>query len=234
MTKAVRSMRRKFLRWHKTIGLVVGIPLLVSVVTGLLLQYPELIFSEPETTLAITIDPLQPTHWIKGTDLGLYHSFDNGVSWQESPLMWSPGSIRKLVFSPDNSRTVYALGSEALLVSQDSGRIWDVVQMTLPEEMGWGEFVDLSLGQGGVLGILTRAGMILSEDGGQSWMVKNRAPAVPGAKVLGIIHDLHTGYWIGSLGAWSVTIIATGTLLLVCSGFVLVLLRRKRGNNSRD
>lgn len=234
MTKAVRSLRKKFLRWHKTIGLVIGIPLLLSVVTGLLLQYPQIFSPKSETIFAITIDPLQSTHWLKGTDLGLYHSFDQGMSWQESPLMWSPGSIRKLVFSPDNSQVVYALGSDGLLVSHDSGRVWEMVHLILPDEFGWGELLDLSLEKEGVFGLLTRSGMALSTDGGQSWTVQYRTPPVPGAKVLDLIHDLHTGYWIGPSGSWLVTIVAAGSLLLVCSGFTLVVLRRKKGSKKRD
>ena len=234
MTRVERSLRKKFLRWHKTIGLAIGIPLLLSAVTGLLLQYPQLFFPKSETTFAITIDPVQPAHWLKGTDLGLYHSFDQGISWQESPLMWSPGSIRKLVFSPDNFQVVYALGSDGLLVSHDSGRVWEMVHLKLPDEFGWGEFLDLSLGQEGMLGLLTRSGMALSNDGGRSWTIQYRTPPVPGAKFLSLIHDLHTGYWIGPSGSWFVTIVAAGSLLLVCSGFILVVLRRKKGGKTRD
>jgi photosystem II stability/assembly factor-like uncharacterized protein len=229
MTRSVRRLRMKILQGHKTLGLLVGIPLLFSAITGLLLQYPQLFESNPETTFAFTIDPLQPSHWLRGTDLGLYHSFDNGVTWQESPLMWSPGIFRKLIFSPDDSQVVYALGTDGLLVSNDSGRIWEMVKLILPEEFAWGEFLDLSLGHGGVIGILSRSGMALSKDGGLSWAVQYQTPLETGSKGFNFIHDLHTGYWVGSSGALFVTITAAGTLLLVCSGYILVFFRRTKG-----
>ncbi len=234
MTRAVRNLHKMIRRWHKTIGLIIGLPILLTVVTGVLLQYPQLFGPDSETTTAITVDPMQTDHWLRGTNFGLHHSFDQGLTWQEAPLMWSPGTIQKLVFSPIDSRLIYALGSDALLFSRDSGRIWEILHLNFPEDIGWQQFMDLNLGQDGTMIILTRGGLARSQDGGLSWSTKNWASDGQESHALTFIHDLHTGFWIGTFGPWATTVTAAGTILLMCSGFLLVFLGKKNGRRSRD
>ncbi len=234
MTKAVRFFRQKLLRWHKTIGIFIGLPMLVMGVTGVLLQYPQLFGPEPETTTAVIVDPLQPSHWLRGTNFGLYHSFDEGLTWQEAPLMWSPGSIRKLVFSPSNPSLVYALGRDALLVSHDSGRIWEMLPLKLPTGNLWFEFIDFSLGPDGTMVILTRAGWAQSGDNGLSWSATETNPPENDSKALKFVHDLHTGYWINPVGPWTITFMAAGVVLMVFSGYLLMILRKKNGRRRRE
>jgi len=228
MTKAMSNSRRFFKRWHKIIGLIVGLPMLVPVVTGLLLQFPQLLGPLLEVNTAITIDPLDPAHWIRGTNFGLHHSFDRGGSWMESPLMWSPGSIRKLVFASNEPNLVYALGAQALLVSHDSGRIWELLSLQLSQEAGWGEFLDISLGKNHQLLVRTEAGWAESNDKGLNWITQTAHSAEQDSRY-SLIHDLHTGYWMGVAGPWAVTVTAAGTILLIVSGFLIVLNRRKNG-----
>jgi len=234
MTKVVRSLRKKIFRWHKTIGLIIGLPMLLTVVTGVLLQYPQLFGPDPEITTAMAIDPLQPDHWLRGTNFGLHHSFDQGSTWQEAPLMWSPGSIQKLVFSLDNSPLVYALGQDALLVSHDSGRIWEMLQLELPAGTRWRELMDLCLVPDGTLIVLTKAGLAQSKDGGLSWSTQELTSQEPESKALAFVHDLHTGYWMEAVGPGVITITAAGTTFLLFSGFLMVFLRKKKERRRSD
>jgi FAD:protein FMN transferase len=226
MTKPRAHIRKKLIRWHKTIGLVIGLPILFSVVTGVLLQFPQLFGPLEETTTAVAIDPRQPDHWLQGTNFGLHHSFDRGSTWQESPLMWSPGSIRKIVFSPRDSSLVYALGTNALLTSRDSGRIWEPVNLNLPAKNGWQDLVDFHLGPDGTMVLLTQAGLSKSQNNGLTWSVLDSPEKGNENQAQAIIHSLHTGHWMRTAGPWAITLIAAGVLVLVGSGFLLVILRK--------
>ena len=229
MTKNVRNIRRKILAWHKVIGLIVGLPMIFTVVTGVLLQYPQLLGPATEITTAVVIDPQQATHWMRGSNFGLHHSFDQGLTWQEAPLMWSPGSIRRLVFSPTNPSQVYALGTDALLVSEDSGRIWELLEMRTSEKQTWEQLIDLSVEDDASLLVLTDIGFLRSPDLGQTWFAQNLNSGNSQSSAVTLVHNLHTGHWLEIAGPWSITATAVGGVLLVFSGFSLVMIKRKNG-----
>ncbi len=234
MTKIERKTRRKILEWHKGIGLILGLPLIFTVVTGIILQYPQVLERMPENTTAIVVDPQQPAHWLRGTNYGLYHSFDQGITWQEAPLMWSPGSIRRLVFSIQSPNRVYALGANALLVSEDSGRIWELLEFETNEAIVWDYFIDISLDENGDLLVLTNTGLLSKQNQSQEWFVQNLNPDKSNSNIINLVHDLHTGHWFELAGPGAITATALGSIFLILSGFSLVTKKRKSERKRND
>ena len=223
--------RRSLLKWHKWLGLVLFLPLLVVMITGGILLFPSL-FAEPEDkAYTLALNPDNPEHWIRGTHSGLQHSFDAGQSWQEASLMYFPGPLRQIQYSSQEPGKVFALGQDALLVSGDHGRIWELVDLPAPPSFTLSPFLDLSIDAQGSPVLLREDGAILQHSSaGWTWS----EPSVVRPSTENFIHRLHTGAWLGSNSPWLMLATSSTTLVLLITGLVLVLVKKQRRNRHHD
>jgi photosystem II stability/assembly factor-like uncharacterized protein len=81
----------------------------------------------PEYAQTVTIDPSDPQHVLVSVHLlGIYASYDSGVSWQAAYAGLEPnGSVHDIVFDPANPQLVYASDrTSGVYRSTDGGLTW--------------------------------------------------------------------------------------------------------------
>jgi hypothetical protein len=221
-----RGVRRGFRKVHTWLGLGAGLLVMVTTVSGLLLQYPGLLGEPAVKVTTLAVNPDRPDHLLRGTTAGLEVSGNGGLSWHEVPMLMPPGEIRRVLFDGPESSRVFVLGKDGLVRSDDGGRIWEPLYPDPGESAGWQQWVDLVLGADGSLMIVSEAGLQISGDGGLTWEERAMPTTVPENAALKLVHDLHTGYWAGPNGPKLVTLGALSLVILVLSGFYLGLVKR--------
>ena len=138
--KSDRRMYLGFRQAHKVLGLVGGVLILLSAISGILLQYPHLLGPPELRVTAYSSDTGHPGRPFRGTTLGLEVSEDSGKTWREVPMLMPPGEIRRILVSPDNPDWVLVLGSDGLVSSRDGGRIWEPLDPTVGSDHSWQVF----------------------------------------------------------------------------------------------
>jgi len=222
------SSGRALVRAHKLMGLAAGLVVLTVTTTGLLLLHPGLLGPPDNSPAAYAADPGRPGHWLRGGELGLDISDDDGRTWREAPMLRPPDGVVRLAFGPDGA--AWALGRDILLVSRDGGAIWERVDLPPASGAIWRDPVDLVVAADRV-DVVTRGGLIRSEDAGRTWTVTAWADPPPDRGLRGWIHDLHTGWAFGRTGRDVVTAGSIALLIITLSGFLLSSVGRRRKRN---
>jgi len=206
--------------------------MLLIAITGLLLAHPRWLGPGEIETTALAADPDRSARWLRGTELGLEVSEDDGRTWREAPMLAPPGTIIRIAFAPDEPSRVYVLGSDGLVSAEDGGRIWAAIAW--PESLltPWPELRDLALGTGGRVRVLTDAGILASADHGVSWRWSSVGSPGNADRLRDAIHRLHTGYWLGESGLLINDLMALVLVILTASGLVM-LARPSRRNGRR-
>lgn len=228
------ALRLAAARVHRWLGLAAGLLVLLATGTGLLLQFPDLLGPPSLEAMVFAADPLNENRWWRGTNFGVELSRDAGVSWREVPMLRPPADILRIVFAPDDGRTLYVLGADALVVSSDGGRIWAPLEPERPAGETWYEYQDLGVGAAGQVALFTAAGVLRSGDGGKSWEALGWSTSNRERELRQLVHDLHTGYWLGRTGSWIVSVGALALLALALSGFGLWWLRRGKARWGKE
>ncbi len=218
---------------HRALGVAAAVLVLGATGTGLLLQFPHLLGPPADPPGAFAADPNDADRWLRGTRYGIEISTDRGRSWRETPMLRPPGEVLRIAFAPDDANTVYVLGADGLVVSHDSGRIWESVVLPPPPAEAWLEPLDLSVGAAGRIALLSAGGVLRSGDGGDTWSDLPWPSRRPDRDLHRVVHELHTGYWLGNTGRAIVSAGAFALLVLTLSGLALAGLRN-RGRRRRS
>ena len=209
---------------HRWVGSVAAIFLLVAGTTGFLLQHPTWLGPVPNPPSAVAVDPADSGRLLRGTHWGVDESRDGGQTWRELNMLAPPTDVARIIFSPDNPQVVFALGRDALVRSDDGGRIWRDISISATGLEPGTAFLDLGVGPGGLLRLLTDRGLVSSSDGGLTWTGEGLRDGDSSTNLRTLIHDLHTGHFLGSTGRRLVEFGALALLFITVTG--LVLLRR--------
>lgn len=135
---------------------------------------------------AVVIAPDNPQSLLLGTVGGLYRSDDAGVSWQKiwagenttrlpasgNAYKVAPLGIFSLVYSPLDSKRIYAGGRGGILVSEDGGASWRFRPVNYPPDWPVPTFLNLAWSRDGrfLYAGTNGAGLLRSSDGGLTWM----------------------------------------------------------------
>lgn len=145
----------------------------------------------------LIIRPSHPKEMFMPTGFGLFHSFDDGKSWQNDKQRLSRiGYPDPLVFHPKREDLMFVAGARqnpgfwlesknaesAVARSRDGGRTWELVMRGLPEPMkanfeamtleAWNGSCALFLGN-------TDGDIFYSDDEGENWRkIADRLPAI--------------------------------------------------------
>jgi len=215
---------------HRWVGAVAAAVLLVTCVTGFLLQHPSWLGPPVNPTFTVTADPLVPDRLLRGTHWGVELSQDGGRTWREIPMLAAPTDVVRIIFTSGDPLVVHALGSDALVVSRDGGRVWQDIPVGTSDP-GWRTtFLDLAVAPGGGLHLLTDAGLLTSRDEGLSWDWTGPHDAPRTRDWRRFVHDLHTGHLAGAVGRRVVEIGALALLFITVTG---VILFRRNGRSLR-
>jgi len=216
---------------HRWVGTLAAVVLLVAGVTGFLLQHPAWLGPPANLPLTVAADPLIRDRLLRGTHWGVEQSQDGGHSWREIPMLAPPTDVVRIVFTPGDPLVVHALGTDALVVSRDGGRIWQAIPVGTAEPGRQAIFLDLAVAPGGELHLLTDAGLLASRDGGKSWDWTGPHDVPRTRDWRRFVHDLHTGQLAGAVGRRVVEIGALALLFITVTGVVLF---RRNGRSMRQ
>ncbi len=214
--------RRLLRRLHGRSGAILGLLLLPLMLSGLLLHHPRWLGAPSDRTLALAIDPNDPSRALRGREQGLDLSEDGGESWRELPLILAPARCVAVAFSPDVPGRVHALlRDQGLILSEDGGLVWQRVDLGFHPAGEGIRLLNLAAGPGGRLLLRDSRGTLMSEDGGESWRRVVDGPADRASRADWLL-ALHTGHleptWLPRL--WEM--LGWGFLLLLASGIVLL------------
>lgn len=215
---------------HRWVGVATAAVLLVSAVTGILLQHPTWLGPQPNPTLSVAADPRVPGRLLRGTHWGVEQSLDRGRSWRELPILAPPTDVVRIVFAPDDPLLVFVMGSGAMIGSADGGMIWQDLAVGVPGLDPGTAFIDLTVGPEGGLHLLTEEGLLTSEDLGKSWVRSGPDEGPASRNWRRLIHDLHTGHLVGVVGRRITEAGAVSLLFITVTG---VFIYRRNGRYSR-
>lgn len=215
---------------HRWVGLVAALLLLVTAITGFLLQHPGWLGPPANPVLTMAADPATPGRLLRGNHWGVEQSNDGGKTWAEVPMLAPPTDVVRILFSHDDPRTVHALGRDALVVSTDGGRVWSEIYLEDADLEPGTDYLDLTVGSSGELSLLTDDGLLTSSDGGASWDRIYVSTESQQTSIYSFMHDLHTGHLLGAAGR---RVVEFGALALVFITITGVVLFRRGGKLSR-
>jgi hypothetical protein len=210
---------------HRWVGVGAALLVLVTGVTGFLLQHPGWLGEQANPPSALAADPVVEGRLLRGTYWGVESSEDGGFTWREIPMLAPPTDVIRIVFAPDDPRIVLALGGDVLVGSRDGGRVWRDMPLG-PAAMEPGlVLLDVAAAAEGNFTVLTDRGMVASADGGETWAWVGSGPQAPVRDLRSFIHDLHTGHLLGAAGRRLVEAGALALIFITVTG--VVLFRRK-------
>lgn len=225
-------MTRALLAWHRALGLVAGVMILIAAGTAIGLNHQDMIKTPPTVVgesgpygryiLSLATDPTDPDHMLMGTSDGLFRTDDGGSKWEEAVLPVPAEQVNALLFDPKRPEVVYVSFREyGIFKSEDAGIVWEEVKTPFNPVEGT-RIQGLSLGADGQLVVATTAGLYLQA--GAEWRHVPRPAAKAAEKGKGmvqLIYDLHDGnFW----GAWGVPItdaVSVALIVLVLTGYGL-------------
>ncbi len=213
---------------HRYIGASSAVFIFLLSVSGLLLHYPGLLGGEAEKILSMVVDPEDYTRMFKGTNIGLYLSRDGGESWDEVPMMLPAENVVDIAFAPDETNRIYAAMRDfGVIRSDDSGRIWENLNLPLVPAAEGVEIRGLALGPKGTIWLNTSQGALLSSNAGKTWNWVEKKYKSNG--LWDVVHSIHTGYFFGKWFTYVYDAAAVGLVLLIGTG--MYIWRKTNGRN---
>lgn len=140
---------------------------------------------------ALAFDP-GTRGFVKMTPEGLYHSTDEGRTWQRLPIPdLVQGVFTAMVINPDNPLMLYAAGEGlGVIRSNDGGQTWQPATAGLPGRDVHALAIH-SFQRDTVYAWIKSHGLYRTTDGGQSWRRVDRGPKNP--EVLTLVHSTLEG-----------------------------------------
>jgi len=225
-----RQMKVGLKNWHRWLGLVSAVFLMVVSVTGFLLQHPEWLGSSETPPAALAADPDDSDRWLRGTRWGVEESTDDGATWRELPMLAPPENVHRIHFDPADDGRVFALGSGGLITSADGGRVWEEIRFS-SEALPMGvALVDVAAA-GGTWRVLVEDGVLVSRDEGTTWSREGAPVGTDKRNWRELVHHLHTGHVFGTMGRRVAEFSALAVIFLTLSG--LVMMTRRNGRRPR-
>ncbi|MFH0882393.1 MAG: FlgD immunoglobulin-like domain containing protein [bacterium] len=128
--------------------------------------------SHPPGMFGFKVNPLNPLSWYMFTVYGLYHTSDDGATWEALPdIGMDATSFSCIVPHPVNPNRIYAGGVTGLFRSDDGGENWQRVEGASAEAVALDPSHPDTLYFGGTYHHMEIDPLILkrSFDGGNSW-----------------------------------------------------------------
>jgi hypothetical protein len=222
-----RQWKAGLKNWHRILGIGAALFLMVSAVTGFLLQHPGRLGGPNGSPSALAADPRDPGRLLRGTAWGVEESLDHGATWRELPMLAPPTDVFRIHFDATDPARVFALGPRAAVTASDGGRIWEDLVLAPDHFPPGAEIRDVATPGGGVWLLLTSAGILRSADGGATWARAGEAPPRE-ADWVSLVHDLHTGRILGTGGRRIAELAALALVFLTVSGLFLAFRRNRR------
>lgn len=191
---------------HRWLGVFAALVLVLAAATGWALMHPEWLQGQDLRHLAA--DPQDPKHLLAGGPQGFWRSTDGGRTWEDVTLRVPTANVVALA----SGQGGFAVAFRELGIWRSvDGYIWDPVELA-----EWERVSALSF-QGNELVVLSDQGLYTA---GQTIALQ--------PSLLRRIHDWHTGWAWGAIGARIVEAGAIALLILTVSGLVLFARTRRR------
>lgn len=122
------SFLKKNRVFHRWLGIVLALPLLILAVTGALLTRPD-VFPVREKITAYVVSPKDVRFHVKADGMGLWRSFDGGKTFEP----WEfPGGVSEpaaaLAFTPEGTRLFVAFAEAGVFEAQEL-LYWEAVPL---------------------------------------------------------------------------------------------------------
>lgn len=216
-------LRVHFRRFHRWVGGLAALFVVLLAATGILLNHPALTGGPSLRTTAIAINPRDPAHILKATPSGLFLSEDGGGMWEEIPA--DAADATDVVFAQGRPARAYAsLRDFGLIRSDDGGRVWEPVPLPFVPAAEGISILRVSPGPGDAVALLTSAGLLYTPDLGKTWSWRERHPE----DLRAIVHQIHTGYFFSRYAFYLYDLAACALIALTVTG--LVIWGRKNGH----
>lgn len=227
-------MSKTMMAWHRVLGLVMGVLILIAAGTALALNHQDLLKSRAPAgpqgpygkyQLSIAADPTDAKRLLMGTNDGLFRSEDGGRSWDEVVLPVPAEQVNTIAYDPRRTGVVYACFREiGVFKSTDGGEIWE--ELTLPFYAPEGtEIAGLGLKADGALVLSTTAGIYTQKaPDGEAWDHVARpktADRKADNRLVQLAYDLHDGNFWGEWGVWITDAVSLALIVLVFTGYGL-------------
>jgi hypothetical protein len=200
-------MSRRWRVGHRWLGVLAALVVLVSAVTGWLMQHES--WLQGREFKSVALDPHSSRHLLAAGPQGLWRSEDAGVTWK--PVTMPVPTEHVSALTAGGAGFAVALRDFGVWTSTD-GYIWDRV-LDAPEN----ERIKALSFQEGKLVYLTEAALIVA---GQRFEQPR--------SIRRLVHDWHTGWALGRTGTILVEAGAIATMVLTASGLVLAWRTRRR------
>jgi len=217
--------------WHRWLGAVAAVFLLVGAGTGFLLQHPDWLGPRDSTAEALAVDPSDPDRWLRGFRWGVEESTDGGATWRELPMLVPPEKVRRIHFVPGGNGRVFALSPDLLVTSADGGRVWEEIRFARKVLEPGTLLRDVAAKVDGTWLVLAEDGLLVSKDRGATWIRTGQPATTGGTDWRQFVHDLHTGHVFGAPGRRVAEFSALAAIFLTLSG--LFMMTRRNGRRSR-
>jgi hypothetical protein len=212
---------------HGLLGPLVGALLLVVAGTGLVLNHPVWLGVPRERTLAVAVDPADSRHVLRGTESGLFESFDGGVAWEEVETLLPLEHVVDIDFSPARRGEVLAVSRDlGVFRSADGGSVWEPVDIGFVPIVEGIRLERIALGSKGEIYLSTSGGLRSRDTNESSWR-SLEAPTGRFRDFHAVVLRIHTGRILGPRFSLGADAAALGSVVLVVTG--AMIWRRRAG-----
>lgn len=225
-------MKRQWRIFHKYVGLISCIFILIVSSTAIALNHHDLYSSvktikttfDPENIKHLAYDPFDSQHIIASDEnKALFQSKDLGLSWEKMEMFVPTEKINDIQFDLFVKDKVYVSLKEAgLYVSDDGGEVWE--EITLPFFPNEGENIEnISLSKNNIL-VRSRFALYNFDILKNKWNKQPFMLDTDKKSILSLeetIYNLHTGRFFSNYGVYLYDIISLCLVFLSISGIYL-------------
>ncbi|MGV3525139.1 MAG: PepSY domain-containing protein [Candidatus Sericytochromatia bacterium] len=229
-------MKRLLRRWHKWVGMVSCVFMLLVSGTALALNHRSLWLKPAgsatgfalQDALSWAADPFVNGHLLASDNHHLWRSRNGGQNWEEVQLYVPAEQVSGIAFDPAmRDRVWVALRNAGVFVSEDGGEIWEELE-TLPFSPVAGEAIVSLVAGPQELQVRSSQGLYTYAAVSQTWRQQRLKGASHRLSAQDLIWQLHTGQVFGSWGVYLYDLVAFSLILLSLSGLALGLRRKPR------
>lgn len=229
-------MKRLLRRWHKWVGIVSCVFMLLVSGTALALNHRG-VWLKPagiatnfvlQDAISWAADPFVTGHLLASDSHHLWRSRNGGQSWEEVQLYVPAEQVSGIAFDPAvRDRLWVALRNAGVFVSEDGGEIWEELA-TLPFSPVAGEAIISLVAGPQELQVRSSQGLYTYAAAAQTWRQQRLSGASSRLSTQDLIWQLHTGQFFGSWGVYLYDLVALSLIALSLSGLALGLRRKPR------
>ena len=225
-------MKRQWRIFHKYVGLISCIFILIVSSTAVALNHHDLYSSvktikttfDPQNIKHLAYDPFDSQHIIASDEnKALFQSKNLGVTWQKMEMFVPTEKINGIEFDTFEKDKIYVSLKEAgLYVSDDGGEVWE--EITLPFFPNEGENIEnISVSKNAIL-VKSRFALYNFDTLTNKWNKNPFMLEVNKKATLNLeetIYNLHTGKFFSDYGVYLYDIISLCLVFLSISGIYL-------------